>query len=213
VDDGIRLALDQWVDLARLTTLAVRKSAPGAPVAVEIAVPFGQHPGGNESFVSPKFLAEMLLHAGVQFDALCLRIQLGSAEIGHSARDLMQIAALIDDYAQFEHVIDISVLGTPSEHSQQASPRLDPGGWHGPVSPERQAEFARQAITLLAGHPVVRSIAWQSLYDTQARPEQPFGGLITAGGKAKPALIAINETAADLRAGRLPGRQRQTAGA
>jgi len=204
VNSGVRLSLDQWVDLARLTTLAVRKSAPGASVSVEIAAPFGQHPGGSEALVSPRFLAEMFLNAGVQFDSLALRIQLGTPEVGYSARDLMQIAAILDEYAYFEHLIDVSVLGMPSEEPPTRSPHLKPGCWHGPCTPARQAEFASKAVALIGAHPVVRSVAWQALYDTNNRPEQPLGGLITASGKAKPTLMAINSAAKSIRSGKIP---------
>jgi hypothetical protein len=204
VSAGIKLTLDQWVDLARLTTLAVRKSAPGASVSVEIAAPFGQHPGGSESLVSPRFLAEMFLNAGVQFESLALRVQLGTPEVGCSQRDLMQIASLLDEYAQFEHVLDVSVLGMPSEDVPTSSPHLAPGCWHGAHSPDRQAEFATRAITLISAHPFVRSVAWQALYDVKTRPEQSLGGLITLSGKAKPTLMAINAANAAMRNGRLP---------
>ncbi len=204
VGEGIKLTVDQWVDLARLSTLAVRKGAPSTPVSVEIAAPFALQPGGNESALAPRFLAEMLLHAGVQFDTLALRIQLGTPTVGASCRDLMQLSSLIDDYADFEHPIDVTVLGVPSAAPTNPPPHLDPGYWRSPTSEDTQARFAVEAMTVLAGKPAVRSIAWQALFDLDTLPEQPFGGLISAQGKAKPALAAIRSSVAAMRTGRVP---------
>ena len=211
VTAGVKFSIDQWVDLARLSTLAIRKAAPNASVSVEISLPFGQHPGGSESVVSPRFFAEMLLHAGVQFDSLALRIQMGSASIGESSRDLMQLSALIDDFASYEHMIDVSVLGGPSGIASGEASHLDPGGWRGAASPETQARFVTQALTVLMGKAAVRSVAWQALYDAESRPEQRDGGLVSVAGRAKPALTAVQAVSRALREGRAPTRVAQEA--
>lgn len=211
VVDGVRFTIDQWVDLARLSTLAIRKAAPNAAIAVEVALPFGQHPGGSEAVVSPRFFAEMLQHGGVQFDSLSLRVQLGSGAIGESARDLMQLSALIDDYAEFEHVIDVSVLGMPSAMPRNTPVHLEPGYWHSASSGETQGEFVRRAMTVLMGKAAVRSVAWQSLYDLGVRPEQADGGLVSVEGRAKPGLVALRDVSRALREGRVPTMQEEEA--
>jgi hypothetical protein len=207
VSEGVRFTIDQWVDLARLSTLAIRKAAPNAAVAIEISLPFGQHPGGSESVVSPRFFAEMLLHAGVQFDSLALRIQMGSAAVGESSRDLMQLSSLIDDYAAYEHMIDVSVLGVPSAAAGGGPDHLSPGCWRGASSGRLQAAFVREAMTVLLGKAAVRSVAWQGLYDLERRPEQANGGLVSVEGRAKPALAALREVRSALRGGRVPTRE------
>lgn len=189
--EGLQLSLDQWVDLTRLAVLAIRKGASNARAIVEIPAPFGEHPGGDENIVPPTFFAEMLLHAGVEVDAFGLRIQMGDHTPGHSCRDMMQISAILDDFARFERPLHVTAIGAPSEpqdgKSTDQSP--DPGHWKRPWSGEQQADWMLGAVSIAASKPFVRSVAWQALYDTSSSsPEMDDGGLITRDGRAKPAL-------------------------
>jgi len=207
VGEGVHLSLDQWVDLTRLSVLAIRKGASNARAIVEIPAPFGELPGGDEPLVPPMFFAEMLLHAGVEVDAFGLRIQMGDHSPGRSCRDLMQISAIIDDFTRFERPLHITALGVPAEpqgdRSEEQSP--DPGYWKKPWSGEQQAEWMTSVVSIAASKPFVRSVAWQALYDTDRQvPEMIDGGLISRDGRAKPALKAASDIRQAFRKGIAP---------
>lgn len=207
VGEGVHLSLDQWVDLTRLSVLAIRKGAANARAIVEIPAPFGELPGGDETLVPPMFFAEMLLHAGVEVDAFGLRIQMGDHSPGRSCRDMMQISAIIDDFTRFERPLHITAMGVPSEpqgdRSEEQSP--DPGYWKKPWSGEQQASWMTDAVSIVASKPYVRSVAWQALYDTDRQaPEMQDGGLISRDGRAKPALKSAGDIRQAFRKGIAP---------
>jgi len=205
--EGVQLSLDQWVDLTRLSVLAIRKGASNARAIVEIPAPFGEHPGGDEAVVPPMFFAEMLLHAGVEVDAFALRLQMGDHTPGHSCRDMMQISAILDDFVRFERPVHITAIGAPSEHHgiREGDNSPEPGYWKQPWSGDQQADWMLNAITVAASKPFVRSVAWQALYDTSSSsPEMNDGGLITRDGRAKPALKRASEIRQALRKGIAP---------
>jgi hypothetical protein len=200
LNSNFALTVEEIVDLTRLSVLVARKLHPTAKVQVEIDLPFGESTAISERAVSPILYAEILGAAGVQVDSFGLRIQMGDAAPGHTARDLMQISALLDHYAVFERPISVSVLGAPSE-PQQAVAEMEsgadgpshsvPGRWRGPWDEARQADWATRVINIALSKQFVTSVAWQSLYDTPDGHPMPTGGLITQGGHPKAALARL----------------------
>ncbi len=199
LDGVMSLSLDQWIDLTRLTALAVRKTAPHARVVVEIRHPFGERPTGDRDGVPPMLYAEMLLHSGVQVDGFGLRLLMGDTAPGRSCRDMMQLSDVLDQYARLERAMHVTALGAPSESIAGDAP----GYWRARWSGEQQAAWLGDATLIALSKPFVRSVAWQCLWDT-SRPEMPGGGLITGDGRGKPALRRIADVSSALRAGRVP---------
>jgi hypothetical protein len=212
--DGVDLTLDQWVDLTRLAALAVRRHAPaGARLTVELPHPFPRHPGGNTPGVMPRLFADMLIHAGVQADAYAIRMQMGDLVVGRDTRDLMQIATVLDAFSTLERPIHISAFGAPSEPVAETTESQCPGAWREPWSPDQQAEWLACVMAIAASRPYVASICWQALYDAPGAPEMASGGLISAAGRAKPALARITEFTRALRARTIPSILTNTDGA
>ena len=201
--DGFSFTIDQMLELTRLAVLLVRKLHPAAKVVVEFAQPFGEHAADDSDSVSPLLYAELLLEAGVSVDAFGLRLQMGDGRPGRSARDLMQLSAVLDMFAGFERPLDVTALGAPSAPAS-ADGASAPGEWRGAWSPDLQAEWLTHALTVAASKPFVRSVAWQALFDADDDAEMPAGGLITAEGRAKPALRRIGELRAAVRRRVLP---------
>lgn len=210
---GVKLTIDQWVDLARLASLAVSKAAPAAETIIEIQAPFGeiaQGPNGQTTSTSlptsdppilnPAFFAEMLIHAGIKFDALGLRLQFAGGTADTGTRDLLQLSAIIDAFSEFEKPLHITALGCPSEPTTPLNPATDPGHWHSNWNEQTQADFLTEAVAICASKPAVQSICWQALYDAPELPDMPTGGLVTKEGKAKPALKALDTLRRSLKA-------------
>lgn len=203
LNDDFSLSTDQMVELTRLVIHVIRKLQPSAKVAVELDQPFGEHTGRNAESVSPRLYAEMVLDSGVHVDAFGLRFQMGDGRPGREARDLLQLARLLDRYADLERPIHISSMGVPDAPSSVE----DAGRWRQAWSPEQQSRWMGHALSICAAHPAVQSVCWQSLYDAPAEGDEnaddPFmtdGGLIGDDGRAKPALKRIGEITQALRA-------------
>lgn len=203
INNGFSLSVEQMVDLTRVAVLAVRKLHPGAPVFVEITEPFGEHASANSQSVAPLLYAELVLGSGVQTDGFALRVQMGDRQGGRSTRDLLELSSMLDTYAEFDKPMHITAMGCPSG-STNGSGGEEPGHWRTPWSPEAQAAWMDHAMLVALSKPLVKSVCWQALYDTPDGPEMPLGGLVSADGRAKPALKRLAEIRAGLRGGKLP---------
>lgn len=189
--------LDQAVDLTRVCVLTARKLHPRARIQVEVTQPFGEYLAEHGDSPGPLMYLEMLFQAGVAIDAIGLRIEMGDAKPGRSARDLMQLADLVDRFGDFEKPINITAIGAPSEPPAEKTlglhRELDPGRWRGGWSLQTQAEWLTKAIDVIAAHPVVTSICYRDLYDRPSGSDMLYGGLITDTGRRKPAMHAITD--------------------
>lgn len=223
---GFTLSMEQMIDLTRVAVMTVRKLHPSAPVYAEITEPFGEHASSNTQSVAPLLYAELLIGSGVQIDGFALDIQMGEGLNGRAARparDLLELSALLDSYAEFDRPIIVSSLGCPSGPASSggaaggsgggaggaaAGPSngttaiAEAGAWRGPWTPESQALWMSHAAAICLSKPLVKSACWQSLFDTADGPDIPLGGLITADGRPKPALARMGEISAALRAGK-----------
>jgi len=204
VNEGFSFSLDQMIDLTRLSALAVRKLHPGARVLVEVSEPWGESGTDNPRTLSPLLYARLVVEAGIGVDAIALRLQCGDDRPGRSTRDLMQLSTLLDNYTRLERPLHITAFGAPAEQVTPQTPDIHPGYWRTPWSPEQQAAWLTQAAAVILSKPAVRSLCWQALFDSPRNPEMVAGGLISADGRARPALKSFTDLIGALRLGRAP---------
>lgn len=200
-NQGFALSVDQMIELTRIGTMLVRKLAPNAEVIVELNHPFGEVVASGARSLHPGLFGELVLEAGIDLDAIQVRVQMGDAEFGRSSRDLMDFSAMLDLFAHLDAPIDI-VLGAPSG-SIEPAPAAKPDGvlsdqaagwWRGKWGGESQADWLTEATTIAMAKSAVRTVSWQSLCDHETGVgEMKLGGLIAADGKAKPGLIRLAE--------------------
>lgn len=199
LNDDYSLSTDQMIELTRLVIHVIRKLQPSAKITVDLDQPFGAHTGRNAESVAPRLYAEMVLDSGIHVDAFGLRLQMGDGHDGRETRDLLQIARLVDRFADLERPLHITAIGVPDAPADTP----DGGRWRQEWSPEHQARWLAHAIVVAASHPSVQSVCWQALYDLsidEAHHAMPHGGLISDQGQAKPALKRFFEIAKVLHA-------------
>ncbi|MBA4027922.1 MAG: hypothetical protein C0475_02055 [Planctomyces sp.] len=212
---GLRLSPEQAMDLTRKAVLLTRKLHPQGRVIVEVAQPWGEYTAGPRGgrAVPPMAYVELMGQMQVNPDALGVRVQMGQAEGGRSARGLMDLAAMLDRLAEFDRPIAVTALGAPSREGPVpiAAEALTPGHWRSGWTPQVQAEWLGRVGGLMASMPYVQSVCWQDLYEPDASagpvngpgaagaPEMAWGGLASASGVAKPALEALRRLRASLR--------------
>lgn len=188
LNDSFILTVEQMLDLVRLSIMAVRKFNPHARIHLEIDQPFGESATRNHLAVPPLLFAEMAVQQGLQIDAIDLRVQMGDPSSGHGARDITQVSDLIDRYGSLGKPIAVT-LGAPS--IQQAAQEqftcvMEPGAWRGGWSPQTQAEWLEQTLTVVLGKPCVIAAGWQQLADAAVGAEMVSGGVLDAAGMPKP---------------------------
>ena len=122
----------------------------------------------------------------------------------------MALSALLDRYAAFNRPLAVTALGVPSSilPTSTPGPNEDPdtfegGSWRYPWSPDLQADWASQAMAIIAAKPYVQSLCWQQLGEAlPGGDEMPAGGLCTASGANKPILQRLAQIRQALRDGK-----------
>lgn len=187
------LSVERMLDLTRLSVLLVRKLHPAAKVQIEITQPWGENLATNRRALAPRLFAELVLQAGIDVDAIALRVQMGQAARGRWTRDLAWLSDLLDRYGELDRPIVVSALGVPSSMCDPAG-----GTWRGPWSEVVQARWLAEAMTVCAGKPFVHSVCWQDLWDGGSAVAMPSGGLLAPDGTRKPAVAALTQVRAAL---------------
>ncbi|MEM1331194.1 MAG: endo-1,4-beta-xylanase [Planctomycetota bacterium] len=206
VNTNFRLGFEQMMDLTRVSVLMVRKLHPQARIQLEIVQPWGEYHAFNKRSLPPVLYAEMVQQVGITVDAYALRLQMGHTGPGLATRDMMQLSAMLDRYAQLERPIAVTAAGAPVRGADGPGRTWWRGGW----SPERQADWLERVAQVCLAKPFVHSFSWQDLAESEPqnrRADMPDGGLLDAGFTRRPAFerfVALREA---LREGRsLPVR-------
>lgn len=169
---------EQIMELTRTAVGAVRQAAPRAAIMVELTQPWGEYYARNSHTIPPLLYADMLIQAGVNFDAFGLQLLFGLESEGFHVRDMLQISSLIDRLANFGKPICITAAGVPAGGTGG-------GEWGGPWSPERQAEWFEQLCEIALSKPFVESVCAHALVDSPGGA-LPGGGLLTEKLTRKP---------------------------
>jgi hypothetical protein len=186
---------EQLMDLTRMTTMLVKKLAPGSRSLVEIRQPFGEYYAGNQRSIPPVMYADLVTQSTITFDGFGIRLLMGQALSGQYTRDLMQVSNLLDQYAAFGKPLFLT-LAAPSEPVTAMMIATAPGGdpvddhsgfWRRPWSPLVQSHWLEAVFQLAMSRPFVEAVAWQDLVD-HPNIEMPLSGLITEDLQPKAGL-------------------------
>lgn len=175
---------EQLVDLTRMCTLLVKQIAPRSTAIVDIVAPWGEYYARNPRTVPPLLFADMLAVAGINFDAFGLQFYFGVPVDGMFVRDMMQISAMIDRFANFGKPLHITAVQVPSgsttdptDHWRGAHAPAAAGQWHAKWSEAVQAEWLERFLEIVLSKPFVETVTWRDLADTDGH-YLPHGGLL-----------------------------------
>lgn len=171
----------------------VRRHDAETPLIVSFDQPWAEYLRRTPSGYAPFHVADHFVRSGLPLAALGLEIEVGYAPDGTFHRDVLEWSRMIDLWTVLGLPLYLFLtvpgsVGPDASASSRSVPIADawPGGW----TPEGQAAWVRQYVSMLLSKPSVQGIAWQQLHD--GRPhELAHGGLYDPGGGAKPALHAL----------------------
>ncbi len=208
---NFKFSFEQMIDLTRICVLVVRKLHPKAKVQVEIVEPWGEHHSSDRRSLPPTLYAEMLAQAGIQFDALALRVQMGVPAAGLATRDLMSFSAMLDQYATLDRPVVLSAAGVPAasiEPPGDDQPSAPAGFWRRPWSNEAQADWASAFLSVALSKPYIQSVCWQDLFDrpenSPARAEMVSGALADSDLNPRAAHTRVAELRGGIARGAIP---------
>jgi hypothetical protein len=189
----LALGEDELLGLTFRLAETARQIDQGLELVIGISQPWGDYMASADRSYSPHSFADTLLRSELNLSALDLELIPGVTPRGSFVRDLLDVARLIDMYAPLGVPLQLT-LGYPASATpdEGADPelRIGNGEWPGGFTPEGQADWTRQLISLALCKPAVRAIQWSTLADDE--PHQfPHCGLFDAQGQARPVLATL----------------------
>jgi endo-1,4-beta-xylanase len=178
----LHLTLEQLMDLTRMASLVVKQHAPRSQAIISVIVPWGEYYARDVRTIPPTLYADMCVQSGFHFDAFGLQFVFGAPQEGMLVRDMLQISAMLDRFANLNKPLHITAAAVPSAPVQARSPDspVTGGGvWHSPWSEETQARWLKEFYEIAFSKPFVETLTWRDLVDQPGRMP-PTGGLLRA---------------------------------
>jgi hypothetical protein len=197
--NGANLTLAETIELTRRSSAGIRAGGSAGPIEVNNCCVFAESVNadvrdqGYERM--PYEFFEDLEAAGVPYHHVGIQLYYGGYmasrlfQGGFPIRHLADLSELIDRYSRFGKPVNVSEVSVPSSAPEPDGPYV--GEWHGPWTPERQAEWVRAFYTLCYSKRQVREISWWNATDEAAFIHT--GGLMTEDYHPKPAFHALRE--------------------
>ncbi len=180
--NSFNLGFEQIMELTRLSCSVVKRVSPKGVAIIDLVLPWGEYYARNQRTIPPLLYADMCVQSGVKFDAFGLQLYLGAPRDGSFVRDLMQISALLDEFAGFGLPLQITGVQVPSEVTPETTGAManvspaDAGRWHQDWNPRLQAEWLAAFARVAMSKPFVESLCWRDVAET-ANHFLPHGGL------------------------------------
>ncbi|MFO0840090.1 MAG: hypothetical protein U1D55_16405 [Phycisphaerae bacterium] len=189
-DSVFPFTFEQIVDLTRMAATTTRQVAPKAQLVIDLTQPWGEYFARNQRAVPPLLYAEMVVQAGISFDAFGIQIQFGLDSEGFHVRDLLQVSTLIDRLANLGKPLHVTALAAPSEAPAGKRRAATGGEWRGPWSEQVQADWLAQCAEVVLSRPFVESVCLQTVMDGP-HAAVPGCGLLTEALKPKAAYARL----------------------
>ena len=175
---------DQLMELTRMAATLTKQLAPRSQTVVDLILPWGEYYARNQRTIPPMLYADMAVQSGINFDAFGLQCYFGVGTDGMYVRDLMQISAMIDRFANLGKSLHITAVQVPSSTAADrwdawggAISAEDGGEWREPWSEQTQARWLRSFCEIALSKPFVEGICWRDLADYEGH-FLPHGGLL-----------------------------------
>ena len=180
---------EQMVWLSGRMLEAAHHVDPGATLVLSLDRPWGDYLADGDHLRMPVDCVDALLRTETPLSAVNLDIAMGYSPGGCFCRTLLNFSQLLDEFAE----VGVPVWVRLVFPSGEVQPRdvgevsTDAGIWRRPMSPETQAEWAEQFVTVAFSKPFVDVVTW-GRYQDGASSEWPLAGVLAADGAEKPAM-------------------------
>ncbi|MGF1579176.1 MAG: endo-1,4-beta-xylanase [Gemmataceae bacterium] len=169
---------------------AARKVSPDCDLIVGVSQPWGDYMTQEERCYSPFVFVDTLLRSGLSLSAIDIEVVMGVSPRGSFCRDLLDFSRMLDLYALLGVPLQVTLAYPASqEEDSQADSQLSAtaGYWRDGLTPETQADWAGEFVTLALCKPYVRAVQW--VHYSDAEPHLfPQCGLLDGAGNPRPAF-------------------------
>ncbi len=196
-DNCFNFNFEQLMELTRMAATLTKQLSPRGATIIDLVAPWGEYYARNQRTIPPLLYADMAVQSGINFDAFGLQFYFGVGRDGMFVRDLMQISAMIDRFAQLGKPLHITAIQVPSSTEADqldawgGAASVETGGyWHEPWTEDVQARWLRDFIRIALSKPFVESVTWRDLADSEGH-YLPHGGLLNRDLSPKKAYAEL----------------------
>ena len=186
-----KFSFDRILEMTRTTCLAAKESGARSLKMIEIVSPWGQYYAQDPDTIPPLVYADMVTQAGINFDAFGLQMLFGKNAEGMHIRDMMQISALLDYFANVPRPLHITAVAVPDNCGTDQQDCELAGMWHRPWDQGLQSEWIGQFFRIALSKPFINSVTYSTLADGGSSDVIAGSGLLTENMKPKKAFMAI----------------------
>lgn len=183
--DIARLSEDQLLWLTRRLVEATQDIDPYAKDSLSIGQPWGEYLANGRRCYSPFTFVDALLRSDLTVSGLNLEIAMGFPRGGSYCRDLLEFSEILDLYAKLEIPLRVLLSFPSGESAEQEA--ASAGQWHGSPTPETQADWLENFMSVALSKPRVERVTWGNYRDSDT-DGWPLGGVVAASGEPKPSL-------------------------
>jgi hypothetical protein len=184
------LSHEQILDMAKMAFDAARQGSKTVRRQMNHCCMWAEYakhrnPDGSRRWSPWQFVKACFDH-GIDYEIIGLQLY-------YPQNDLFEIDRMLERFLVFNKTLHITEMSTASQdgldpHSMR--PHSYAPGWHGPWSPQMQADWAEGIYTLCYSKPAVEEVGWWDFTD-QGGHFWPFGGLLNADFTPKPAYLRL----------------------
>jgi hypothetical protein len=169
---------EQILEMTRAANMAVKQASDRAFKIIEVCNPWGEYYMSTPNSIPPLVYMDMVVQSGIHFDAFGLQVRFGKNQAGMHVRDMMQISAILDNFAPIAKPLYITSVEVPSQDGEGMYSSKVAGIWHGQWNESRQGQWIEQFYKIALSKQFVNSVTYENLVDA-ADGAIHHGGLLT----------------------------------
>ena len=158
---------EQILEMTRAANMAVKQASERAVKIIEVCNPWGEYYTTTPNSIPPLVYMDMVVQSGVNFDAFALQMRFGKDQSGMHIRDMMQISAILDNFALISKPLYMTDVEVPSRNGTDLQDGNLAGIWHEPWNQAMQGQWIEQFYKIALSKPFVNAVTYANLADTQ----------------------------------------------
>ena len=162
-------SFEQVLEMTRASCMAVRSNSDRSLKIIEICDLWGEYYANTQDTIPPLVYMDMVVQSGINFDSFGLQMHFGADQQGMHMRDMMQISALLDQFAPMAIPISLTNVEVPSLPCDPDQSHCG-GIWHNMWNETLQAKWIEQFYKIALSKPFVDTVTYSNFTDTKNTP-------------------------------------------
>ncbi len=157
-------SFEQVLEMTRASNMAVKQTSDRAIRIIEVSNPWGEYYSTVPHTIPPLVYLDMVAQSGINFNAFGLQMRFGKNQDGMLPKDMMQISAVLDYFANLGkplYISDVEVPGQSADSTKAGKPDNLFGSWN----QQQQGQWIEQFYKIALSKPFVDCVSYFNFAD------------------------------------------------